>query len=195
MRYLQILIFLIGVVTISFRAAKPDPASVNFGGEDWDFPSTVQEAVNTHHLSYKPPGYYYKIYPTGMEVILDYYAIGPDVSNEYQPKEALFLKTLHSYVFRFKNKAGVYDSLRQNLELTYGKKFVLTNGIKDSKYAMKKEFAYDFLVVSPALTIGIKKTRSYEGATRPNEEGVEMVTVRFMYDLTVGKMGIHMGNY
>jgi hypothetical protein len=175
-------------VFIPFSLSQPEPATISFGGEKWDFPSDIEDAVNAHELLYKPPGYYYKKYPTGMETVLDYYAAGHDFANEYQPKEILFSKKIHSYIFRFENKAGVYDSLRQNLEKTYRKKFVFTTGKKESRFTDVGEFAYDFLTVSPEVTVGIKTGYS-------PDDHYEVVTVRFMYDLSLGRMGVEMGNY
>jgi hypothetical protein len=70
------------------------------------FPSTAVEAVKRHKLAYKPPGYYYQIDKNNMEVILDYHNEPLDFDNEYQPKEVLFPRKLHSYIFRFPEKPG-----------------------------------------------------------------------------------------
>jgi hypothetical protein len=123
-----------------------------------------------------------------MEVILDYHYMPLDFYNESQPKEKLFPRPLHSYVFQFNGAKGIYDSLRQDLEHAYKKKFVLTKGIKDSKYAVVKEFEWDFLTISPEVTVGIKTRYSPDGH-------YEVLTVRFMYDLPLGQMGLEMGNY
>jgi len=185
-KHLNLLIAL-GFLSISFQGANPNPVSIHFARQQWDFPSTVQEAFEKHGLLYKPPGYYYKIYPSGMEVMLSYHYKPLDFSNESQPKETLFPRSLYAYSFRFKGSHGVYDSLRQNLEQTYNKRFVLTKGIKDSKYAAVKEFQWDLLTISPDLTVGIKLV----GRDSLNSA----VAVQYMYDLPLGKMGIQMGNY
>jgi len=183
----SITLFLFTFVTPMWYSNKCEITSFDFIGQKWEFPSTVSDAVKTHHLNYKPPGYYYKIDSKGMEVLLDYHFEGGDFYNENQPKETLYPRNLHSYVFRFNEKSGLYDSLKNNLEQTYKSKFILTKGLKDSEYATEKEFEYNFLTVSPCLTIGIKRSSS--------EKSEKIITVRFMYDLPLGKMGIHMGNY
>jgi hypothetical protein len=163
--------------------------SFMFGGETWSFPSTVQNAFNFNKLMYKPPGYYYRQFANGMEVTLDYFYLPLDFANEYQPKEKLFSRVIHSYVFRFKNQPFVYDSLRNNLEQTYQRRFVLTKGRKSEKWGVyegQMDFEYDFLTVSPDLTIGIKKNGT--------ENVQNVVTVRFMFKLPVDEMGVHMGN-
>lgn len=185
-KYLNLFIAF-GCLSISFHSSNPDPVLINFAGQQWAFPSTVREAVEKHGLLYKPPGYYYKIYASGMEVILSYHYRPLDFSDENQPKETLFPRSLYAYSFRFKGSSKVYDSLYVNLENTYNKKFVLTKGIKDSEYAVVKEFEWNFLTIRPDLTVGIKSV----GDDQLNK----VVTVKFMYDLPLGKMGIQMGNY
>jgi len=164
-----------------------EPVSFKFGGKHWSFPSSVEDAVKKHSMSYKAPGYYYKVDSTQMESILGYHFKPGDFSNEYQPKEVLFSRVLHSYVFQFPDGPNVYDSLQSDLEMTYKKKFIVTKGIKDSEFAKEKEFEFNFLTVNPCLTIGIKRSKP--------EQRKKTITVRFMYNLPLGKMGIQMENY
>ena len=158
-----------------------------FCEEKWVFPATVEEALNVHNLSYKPPGYYYKVNGRGVEVVLDYHYNTGDFNDEYQPKKTLYSRELHSYVFRFDERAGVYDSLKNEIEKSYKKKFVLTRGIKDSKFATEKNFEYNFLTINEGLTIGIAVSPQWQNKERK-------VVVRYMYDLPLGEMGIAMGN-
>lgn len=184
------------LLTIIFAGAsrwhmKPacDPMSFHFAGNKWVFPSTVESAVQTHQLDYKPPGYYYKKHPPGMEVILSYHFMPGDFFNEYQPKEVLFPRMLNSYVFQFNERPGLYDSLQTNIEQTFNRKFVLTRGMKDGKTLEEHEkpFEYNFLTVNSCLTIGIKRSE-------PRKQR-KTVTVRFMYNLPLGRMGVLMGSY
>jgi hypothetical protein len=78
MKYLLWSAVLISIAFISFNRSQAEPTTITFGGEKWNFPSTVEDAVNAHDLMYKPPGYYYKIYPSGMTVILRYHYKGAD---------------------------------------------------------------------------------------------------------------------
>jgi len=171
-----------------FQVQPPcEAVTITFGGKKWSFPSSVEEAVRKHNLSYKAPGYYYKVDTTQMKLILGYHFNPGDFSNEYQAKEVLFSRELHSYIFQFPDRPNLYDSLQSDLENTYEKKFILTKGIKDSEYAAEKEFEFKFLTVNSCLTIGIKRSRP--------EKKEKTITVRFMYNLPLGKMGIQMENY
>lgn len=187
------------IVYISFLAIwsalplskyKPEPISFEMGNIEWFFPATAGDATKMHNLDYKPPGYYYKEYPSDMEVILDYHNLNGDFDNEYQSKETLFPRKVHSYIFRFSNNLETYDSLRLNIEKKFNKKFVLTKGMKDPEIishafnasSIEKEFTWDFLTVNKDLTVCIAKGR-------------KKIVVRYMYDLSPGLMGIYMGNF
>ncbi len=54
---------------------KASPVTFSFANAEWHFPSTVGEAVEAHGLSYKPPGYYYRIYPDSMKLVLRFDAL------------------------------------------------------------------------------------------------------------------------
>ncbi|WP_188932860.1 hypothetical protein [Dyadobacter endophyticus] len=167
--------------------SKKETQVVEFAGENWEFPSTVGKAVIDHKLDYKPPAFYYKNFNEDTEVILSPNLGFGDVDNEYQPKESLYGNTVNGYIFRFPSKQETYDSLRTLLETRYNKKFILTKGVKDIPAGItmnedQKNFAYDFLTVNNKLTIGIHKN-------------VNRVVVRYMYDLSLEKMGVKMSNY
>ncbi|MCF2442391.1 hypothetical protein L0657_00385 [Dyadobacter sp. CY345] len=186
-KYLVIFSLTLLIIGTGFQISEPNPTNFSFAGQQWYFPSTVQEAVKKHKLNYKPPGYYYQKKTDDLEVVLDFHYKPGDFYNEYQPKEILFPRKLHSYIFIFEERAGVYDSLRLNLEKTFNNKFHLVKGIKDAPLAIEKEFEFDFLTVSPNLTIGIK--RSPPGRVK------KTITLRFMYNLPINKMGVYMGSY
>ena len=119
-----------------------------------------------------------------MEVIVNVNTERGDYDNESQSKEALFERSVSSYIFRFPSSQKTYDSLRNHIESEYKSKFVLTKGRKDTKILPenKMEFAYDLLKVNEKLTIGIHKSET-------------LVVVRFFYDVPLGKIGIKMGSY
>jgi hypothetical protein len=75
------------------------------------------------------------------------------------------------------------------LEQVYKSKFILTKGMKEGPTIQEREkpFEYNFLTVSPCLTVGIKRSSP--------EKKEKIVTVRFMYDLPLGWMGVVMGSY
>jgi len=177
-------LFIIGT---GFQISEPNPMNFNFAGQQWSFPITIKEAVKKHKLDYKPPGYYYQKKTEDLEVVLDYHYHSGDFYKEYQSKEILFPMQLHSYIFIFAERAGVYDSLRQNLEKSFNTKFHLVRGIKDAPLAIEKEFEFDFLTVNPNLVIGIKRS--------PPGRAKKTITVRFMYNLPMNKMGVYMGSY
>jgi hypothetical protein len=185
----QTIFFLLGIVLRLEDPSSCGPTQFRFLDETWTFPATVQQAVFDHHLNYKPPGGYFKKDASHNEIILDYHYQGGDFINEYQPKETLYSRQLHSYVFGFKEQTNTYDSLKLVLEQSFDKKFVLVQGIKDSELVApeNKPFAYNLMTVSDCLTIGIKRS-----SPRRKEK---TVTVRFMYNLPLGKIGIHMGNF
>ena len=191
MKYLIFALLAIGVCMSSFsQQANCDNSSFDLAGRKWFFPSTVKEAFETHKLSYKPPGYYYKTDSLGMELILSYHFIPLDFDDEYQPKEVLFPRKLHSYIFRFPDKPGLYDSLKTSLENTYRTRFILTKGLKDKDPTLNEEdrpFEFNFLTVNPCLTIGIKRSLPMKKE--------KIVTVRFMFDLPLAEMGLVMGSY
>lgn len=177
---------------VAFKSDNPacEKAEFTFDNSKWHFPSTVKEVVLEHRLKYKPPGFYYDLRQDSMEVIVDYHFETGDFDNEYQPKEILFPRVLHSYIFRFPEHPGVYDSLITSIEQTYNKKFILTKGLKVGRTLLESEklFEYYFLTVSPCLTIGIA---SSPVKTKKDRK----VVVRFIYDLPLGRMGVIMGNY
>jgi hypothetical protein len=190
MKYLLLSSLLIGVGFVSFNLSQPKHATITFGGEKWDFPSTVEEAVSAHGLLYKPPGYYFRANPTGMKVIVMYHDLPGDFNNESQPKEKLFNRDLHSYIFRFDEKAGLFDSLKLDLEDTYKKKFVLTTSFRDKSLFTKRTIPSEhlFLTVNDNLTIGIEQSP-------PDRIHDRFVAVRLMYNLSLAEMGRQMGNY
>jgi len=191
MKNLIIFSIIITGASIWFKKPVCEPYSFYFANKEWLFPSTVEEAVKKHSLNYKPPGYYYRVYPPGEEVILSYHSQANDFDNEYQPKETLYYRELDSYVFRYNEEPGLYDSLKVSLEHTYKNKFVLTQGMKDFgifDFPLEKNFEYNFLTVNPCLTIGIIASPATKKTNRK-------VIVRFMYNLSVGQMGTALGNY
>jgi hypothetical protein len=190
MKYLIIFCaILLGVGMWTQRQAC-EPASFKFGDKEWFFPATIKEVVGKHKLDYKPPGYYYKIDNKGMEVILDYHFESGDFDNESQPKEVLYPRKVHSYVFRFDERPGLYDSLQHSLEQAYNKKFILTKGLMEGEAFREKKmpFEYNFLEVSPCLTIGIEKSPIRKTRER-------RVAIWFMYNLSKGEMGATVGNH
>jgi len=179
----------LGLLFWYFTRTACKPLLLEFAGKKLIFPSTVQQSVEQNKMGYKPPGYYYSIDSMGTETILDYHSEFFDFESDNQPEETLYGRKLHSYVFRFKDRPGLYDSLKLSLETTFQKKFKLVNGVKKVMLLQnpKNSFEYNFLTVNSCLTIGIKKSLT----GRRNQS----VTVRFMYNLSEGKMGIVMGNY
>lgn len=161
-----------------------DQQVIDFAGQKWTFPSTIGQALKEHKLDFRPPAYYYKNYPSGMEVIVNVNVENGDYNNESQPKEALFDRSVNSYIFRFPSSQKTYDSLRSHLENEYKSKFVLTRGRKDAKTLpeSKMEFAYDLLKANEKLVIGIHKSET-------------LVVVRYFYDVPLGKIGVKMGSY
>jgi hypothetical protein len=164
---------------------KTKPFSFEINNREWVFPSTAGDAVTKHQLDYKPPGYYYKQYPDGSEVILYYHYADGDFDNKSQYKEVLFPRKLHSYVFRFANKPGVLDSLRQNLEAAYSQKIVLTKCreeeeiLKTPSKSNETNFEWGMVTVDDGLTIGIA-------------QGEKKVVVRYMYHLPLEMMEQYM---
>ncbi|WP_234645913.1 hypothetical protein [Dyadobacter sp. CY356] len=187
-----IIITFVALFAVLFKAQQETCESVSFtfSNTTWSLPSSVKEAVEKHRLKYKPPGFYYDLQQDSMEVIVDYHFETGDFDNEYQPKEILFPRVLHSYIFRFPEHPGVYDSLITTIEQTFNKKFILTKGLKVGRTLLESEkpFEYYFLTVSPCLTIGIASSPARKKKDRK-------VVVRFMYDLPLGRMGVIMGNY
>jgi hypothetical protein len=167
-----------------------DPVKFEFNRIEWSFPSNAKTAFNKHKLSYKPPGYYYSEDSNQVVAILDYHYQPLDFDNEYQPKEVLFPRHLHSYIFQIPERETTYDSLQTALEQLFNKKFVLTKGLKEYSSTLREEerpFEFNFLTVDSCFTVGIKRSLS--------SDRKKIVTVRFMYGLSLGYMGIVMGGY
>ncbi|NIJ51661.1 hypothetical protein [Dyadobacter arcticus] len=161
----------------------------SFAKKDWAFRSNVEGRFKKHELQYKPPGYYYKIDENNVEVILGYHSEDWDFDDEYQPKEVLFPRILHSYIFQIPEKNETYDSLKNVLEKSFKKKFIFTKGLKEGDTLLESErpFEFNFLEINSCLTVGIKRSHA--------ENRGEVVTVRFMYGLSLGYMGTIMGSY
>ncbi|MEO6288182.1 MAG: hypothetical protein ABIN80_03690 [Dyadobacter sp.] len=172
---------------IWIRPSETKPVCFEMNNRDWFFPSTAGEAVTKHQLDYKAPGYYYKEYPDGSDLILYYHYADGDFDNQSQSKEVLFPRKLHSYMFRFANKPGVLDSLLQNLETAYHKKIVLKcqqddEIVQTSIKSRETSFEWGLLTVHDGLTIGIAK-------------GEKKVVVRYMYDLPLDMMEVYMKRF
>lgn len=146
--------------TLATKSVDCESVSFEFNNSIWSFPSTVGQADEAHKLKYLPPGYYYLGDSATCETILAYHAEGGDFANEYQPRKTLYPRLLHSYIFRFKEGRQTYDSLMTAIEKSYGRKFVLTRGIKDNPLVRpdNKTFEYNFLTINECLTIGIKRS-------------------------------------
>ena len=177
-------LFICILITISIFVwwiKQPDPVAFNFNQETWQFPSTVGEAVKKHDVDFRPPGYYYKEDSTRTKVVLHYHSRFGDFDDDRQAKEALYGRNLHSYEFTFPYKPGLYDCLKNDLQVAFHKKFLLTKGFKyGSAKDDKRPFAYQFLTISPDLVVGIKQ----------DHENVSprIITVKFMYDLSLSEM-------
>jgi hypothetical protein len=173
---------------IWIKPSETKPVSFEMKNREWFFPSTAGEAVTGHQLDYKPPGYYYKEYPDGSDVIIYYHYADGDFDNASQPREVLFTRTLHSYMFRFANNPGVLDSLRRDLETTYHKKIVITKGganeknLKDVFVSNERNVEFGLLTVNDRLTIGIAR-------------GEKKVVVRYMYNLPLDLMKEYMRRF
>lgn len=188
---MKIIIVLCAALLGSVLWIKPSetrPVSFRMNQRDWFFPANVGEAVTKYQLDYKPPGYYYKEYPDGSDVIVYYHYADGDFDNGSQHKEVLFPRNLHSYTFRFANNPGVFDSLRQNLEATYNKKFVLTKSLYNEKAPKtplgsgRTNSQWGLLIINKDLTIGLA-------------QGETKVVVRYMYHLPQGTMEVYMKRF
>ena len=168
---------------------KCDTIKFYFGDQSWTLPTIVEEAYHKHKLSYKPPGYYYSVDKKATKVILDYHSEALDFDDEYQAKEVLFPRKVHSFIFQIPENTGTYDSLIHVLERSFKSSFALRKGRKEGVTLLEHErpFEYYFLNVDKCLTVGIKKSLS--------ENHKNIVTVRFMYGLSEGRMGTIMGSY
>lgn len=188
MRYL-IYFFLIGIGATIIRESECDEKIIIvFADNKWKFPSTVGEAVESHGLDYRPPGYYFKVLePNKVDVILFYNYSSGDMANEYQPKQTLYPKELNSYIFRFFEKEGLYDSLRTSLEKQYGGEFIREQRPEDSLYPNTPKFECDLMKISPCLSVAMKRNKDYEGRNK--------VVVRFMYRLSLKDMVLQMSSF
>ena len=176
-------LFICILITVSIFVwwiKQPDPVTFNFNQENWQFPSTAGEAVKKHDLDFLPPGYYYKEDATGVKVVLHYHSRLGDFDDDRQAKEVLYGRSLHSYEFTFPYKPSLYDSLKNDLEITFHKKFLLIKGFKyGSAKDDKRPYAYQFLTISPDLVVGIKQ--DHENVSS------RIITVKFMYDLSLSE--------
>ncbi|MCE6990831.1 hypothetical protein [Dyadobacter sp. CY323] len=189
MKYLAPLFLLTACWIFKDPEVECDPVSFEFLNSTWQFPSTVEKAVEKHNLDYHPPGFYYKINDLQTRLVLGLNFEGGDYYNERQPKQTLYSRTLNSYIFQFKEGPRTYDSLRFVIEKQFDKPFILVKGMKEGETLRENEkpFEYHFLTITPCLTVGIKRSKS--------EKREDLVTVRFMYNLSMGRMGVVMGNY
>jgi hypothetical protein len=161
-----------------------EPVTFHFANKRWAFPSTVEEAVKKHNLAYHPPGYYYQTDTNSYEVLLSYHSKWLDFSNDIQPKETLYPRDVHTYVFQFKAGPNTYDSLRNDLESRYSK------GLKPKSYVLEEHerpFQFNLLEINECLTVGIKNSKSQRFG--------KIVTVQFIYGLSLGDIGVQMGSY
>ena len=108
-------------------------------------------------------------------MILEYKYKLSDFRNEYQPKETLFPRELSSYIFSFKEKPGLQDSLKTELEKIYGKKFILTKASSSPKAVMVQNYDFLFLEVNPCITIGLT-------SSPVNHKSDRRIVVRFFYN-------------
>ena len=142
------------------------------------FPATVGDAVKIHALQYKPPGYYYKnLKQHNGEVFLTYKYNLSDFRNENQPRETLFPRELESYIFRFPEKEGLEDSLRIELEVAFGKKFINVHETGSPNTVMQQNYNIHFLKINPCLTIGVTSSPVSHKSDRK-------VVVCFLYNLS-----------
>jgi hypothetical protein len=189
MKRLVLATFLI-VITSCENKKECDKHIIHFGNEQWTFPSTIGAADKRHHLSFHSPAYYYKMCGSSHQVILGFDWKSGDFDNDRQPKEDLFSCDINTYIFQVRQTGNTYDSLIRKIESIYGKKFTLVKGTKtDHLYNAEKNrpFEHCLLKVDSCLTVGIKNSRSHELGN--------VVTVHYMFGLSLGDVGLQVGNY
>ncbi len=176
----KIIFLLLILSTAIWLILRPSPVKFSFAGEEWFFPSTIENAVNKHDLLFKPPGYYYKIFPDGMEVELRYHSRWWELDNDRQSREALYGKSIHTYCFRFPDSDAVYDSLRRSLEQQFSSKFVLKKGNRTGENirADFRPYAIEFLTINSSFVIGLSRYLS------TSERGKKLIGVSFLYNLS-----------
>src|SRR5690606_27591909 len=142
-----------------------------FANAEWHFPSIIEEAVKAHDLSFKPPGYYHRIYPDSMEVVLRYDAHFWELDNDRQRKETLYPKAIYAYCFRLPGSDDSYDSLRHSLEAQFKSNFVTRKGLRKERVIREKDkpYAFDFLTVNASFVVGLRYYR-----TRPGKQVIEV---------------------
>lgn len=176
----KIILSLVVLSGVAWLLIKPPPVTFSFANSEWHFPSTIEEAVKKHDLSFKPPGYYYRVFPDGMEAELRYHSKWWELDNDNQPKETLYGKHIHTYYFRFPDSDAVYDSLRQSLEQQFNNKFKLKKGIRKEKNIREdlRSYAIDFLAVDSSFVVGLGRYKSMA------ERDKKFIAVSFLYNLS-----------
>ncbi|WP_128544391.1 hypothetical protein [Larkinella soli] len=171
-----------------------------FAGEKWKFPLTVEEAVKKYRLFFSPPGYYYlEDKKCGYNLSIDFHSEERDFENEFQPKEVLFARKIHTYIFQFRDSGLTMDSLITVVEHDFKRRFVLqsdTNrfGNEPLPEPLKKVLPghgiveYRTLQANPNLTVGIRRKPAF------NRED-KFVEVIFFYDLPKEKIQSRMMAY
>ena len=179
------------IIAISCNQAPDCKKQImEFGGEEWVFPSTMREVTEKHDLEFNSPAYYHKMLSDSIQVIVHFESEGGDFDNDLQQKEDLYSRDANVYIFQVKKSKDTYDSLKHSIESFYGKRFYMVEDtlMDHSSYpAKKRAFKHNLLKVDSCLTVGIKNSHS-------NELG-QIVTVHYMYGFTMSNIGIEAGNY
>jgi hypothetical protein len=186
---MKVMAIILIVIILTGCQADSEKHIIRFAGEDWLFPSTIGQVVQTHKLSFRPPAYYYKNKGDSLILILSYDWKTGDFDNDRQEKKVLFPRDIKTYTFQIKRNKNTYDSLKHLIEKSYNKQFHLIKGTKTDSWTIAEKnrpFQHDLLQVDNCLTIGIKN--SYSG------ELGDIITVHFMYGLSLGDIGIQVGN-
>lgn len=154
---------------------------IEFDGETITFPTTVEEAVRRHQLSFSAPGYYYR-QDDSKEMVINIPYQASDYRDEHQAKEVLYDRNVVSYVFKYKGDRVPFESLQRQVEsLCRCKLTFVTDSLSPEKDPGFQTFPaeikqrlpqkglhyYATAPLSKDVTIGFRRRPSWRGEDIP----------------------------
>ncbi|UHG92546.1 hypothetical protein [Spirosoma oryzicola] len=157
-------------------------AQINFSGQNWSFPRTVQEAVSEHQLAYKSPGFYYKFNqsPDYQIRLLPIYQAN-DLLNEHQPKQHLYNRPIQAYLFKLRDTGLTFDSLLAALRTEYKIPFQIERDSVLVGHQKKEAEALALATLSEHINVGLIKPYTEPLAKKE-------VTLGIYYDLPLSDL-------
>lgn len=115
------------VFTILFLASVVGHAqSLTYQGIDIVFPATVRQVSDRYTLGFKSPGFYYKVLPDSVVAYLEFVVQTSEFSDRQQPASVFIDRPVTMYLFKLKDKPGLFETEQKLLEAWLGSKLKIT---------------------------------------------------------------------